>query len=71
MNGQFKRDVSKRGHTMKAKRLATRRKAVGVRLDTLVLAAAETAARDQHRILSNLIELAVIRFLQAEGYLPK
>jgi hypothetical protein len=47
------------------------RKAIGARLDTVVLAAAETAAREQHRTLSNLIELAVIRFLQAEGCLPK
>jgi microcompartment protein CcmK/EutM len=46
-------------------------KAIGAGLDTVVLAAAETAAREQHRTLSNLIELAVIRFLQAEGYLPK
>ena len=52
-----------------AKRQA--RKAMGIRLDTIVLAAAETAARDQHRTLSNLIELALIRFLKAEGYLPK
>jgi microcompartment protein CcmK/EutM len=47
------------------------RKAIGAGLDTVVLAAGETAAREQHRTLSNLIELAVIRFLQAEGYLPK
>ncbi len=47
------------------------RKAIGIRLDTIVLGAADTAARDQHRTLSNLIELALIRFLQQEGYLPK
>ena len=46
------------------------RKATGVRLDRVVAAAAEAAARDSHRTVSNLIELALIQYLEREGYLP-
>jgi predicted transcriptional regulator len=46
------------------------RKATGVRLDRVVAAAAEMAARDSHRTVSNLIELALIQYLEREGYLP-
>ena len=37
--------------------------------NTTLVAAAETAARDSHRTVSNLIELALIQYLQREGYL--
>jgi hypothetical protein len=36
-----------------------------------VAAAAETAARDSHRTVSNLIELTLIQYLEREGYLPR
>jgi len=51
-------------------KVKTRRKATGVRLEPLVAAAAETAARDSHRTVSNLIELTLIQYLEREGYLP-
>jgi len=52
-------------------KVKTRRKATGVRLEPLVVSAAETAARDSHRTVSNLIELTLIQYLEREGYLPR
>jgi hypothetical protein len=46
------------------------KKATGVRLDPIVVAALETAARGTHRTVSNLIELILIQWLQKEGLLP-
>jgi len=55
---------------MHARAKGPHKKATGVRLEPLVAAAVETAARATHRTVSNLIELAVIEYLQREGYLP-
>jgi hypothetical protein len=46
------------------------RQSVGVRIDQVILAAAEKAADAEHRTLSNLMELALLQYLQREGYLP-
>jgi hypothetical protein len=53
---------------MRPRREVTRQN-VGVRIDRAILAAAETAADDQHRTLTNLIELALIEWLERNGYL--
>jgi hypothetical protein len=46
------------------------RQSVGVRLDQTILAAAEKAADAEHRTLSNLMELALLQYLQRKGYMP-
>ena len=54
---------------MQARAKERRKKATGVRLDPLVAAAIETAARADSRTVSNLIEKILVEYLIKQGYL--
>jgi hypothetical protein len=54
------------------RRSTSRRKpGLGVRLTVEIRTALERAAYDQHRNLSNVIELALIEWLERNGYLER
>jgi hypothetical protein len=53
---------------MRPRREVTRQ-SVGIRIEHVILTAAEKAAQDQHRTLTNLIEFALIEWLERNGYL--
>jgi hypothetical protein len=50
---------------------APRKPGLGVRLTAEVRTALERAAYDQHRSLSNVIEVALIEWLERNGYLER
>jgi hypothetical protein len=56
---------------MRPRKEKVKRHAMGIRINEDILIVAEKAAEESHRSVSNLIELALIRFLQAEGYIPR